>query len=66
MVDGVWKGVQPYVIGHFKQLSINKFFDPSTPYMRKGRDGEENGKKMEKKTIMVKIAVHYRRCQSTA
>ena len=22
------------------QLSLNKFFDPSTPSMRKGRDGE--------------------------
>ena len=33
--------------GHFKQLSLNKFFDPSTPSMRKGRDGEKkwNGKK---------------------
>ena len=37
------------------QLSLNKFFDPSTPSMRKGCDGE---KKMRKK---VKIAVHYRR-----
>ena len=31
MADGVWKGVQPKVIGHFKQLSLNNFFDPSTP-----------------------------------
>ena len=35
MADGVWKGV------HFKQLSLNKFFDTSTPSMRKGRDGGE-------------------------
>ena len=28
----------------FKQLSLNKFFDPSTPYRRKGRDGEEKKK----------------------
>ena len=28
------------------QLSLNKFFDPSTPSMRKGRDGEKRGKKM--------------------
>ena len=41
MADGVWKGVQPQVIGHFKQLSLNKFFDPSTPSMRKGRDKEK-------------------------
>ena len=49
MADGVWKGVQSQVIGHFKQLSLNKFFDPSTPSMRKGRDGEWKkwGKKME-------------------
>ena len=45
MADGVWKGVQPRVIGHFEQLLLNKFFDPSTPSMRKGHDGEENGKK---------------------
>ena len=36
MADGVWKVS--------KQLSLNKFFDPSTPSMRKGRDGE-NGEK---------------------
>ena len=36
-----------------KQLSLNKFFDPSTPSMRKGRDREKQvkkktGKKREK------------------
>ena len=41
------------VIGHFEPLLLNKFFDPSTPSMRKGRDGEMEEKKMEK--IMVKI-----------
>ena len=41
MADGVWKGVQPQVIGHFEPLLLNKFFDPSTPSMRKVRDGEE-------------------------
>merc|ERR1712208_88391 len=55
MADGVWKGVQPKVIGHFKQLSLNKFFDTSTPSMRKGRDGGENEMKNEKKKIMKKI-----------
>ena len=44
MADGVWKGVYPQVFGRSKQLSLNKFFDLSTPFMRKGRDGE----KMEK------------------
>ena len=48
MADGVWKGVYPKVFGHSKQLSLNKSFDPSTPSMRKGRDGENRGKKEEK------------------
>ena len=43
MVDGVWKGVQSLVIGSSDQLSLNKFFDPSTPSMEKSCDGEENG-----------------------
>ena len=37
MADGVF--------GHSKQLSLNKFFDPSTPSMRKGRDGGKTGGK---------------------
>ena len=37
MADGV------QVIGNFEPLSLNKFSDPSTPSMRKARDGEENG-----------------------
>ena len=48
MVDEVWKGVYPLVISRSDQLSLHKFFDPSTHSMRKGRDGEEwkkeNGK----------------------
>ena len=28
-----------------KQLSLNKFLDPSTPSMRKGRDGENRRRK---------------------
>ena len=51
MADGVWKGVQPQVIGHFEPLSLNKFFDPSTPSMRKVDDGEEKNEKKEKKKI---------------
>ena len=57
MADGVWKGV----IGHFEPLSLNEFFDQSTPSMRKGRDGENGKWKMEwngKWKIMVNIAVH--------
>ena len=46
MADGIWKGVQSQVIGRSDQLSINKFFDPNTPSIRKGHDGE-NEKKRE-------------------
>ena len=35
MANGVWKG-----LGHSGQLSLNKFFDPSAPYMRKVDNGE--------------------------
>ena len=46
MADGVWKGVLSWVFGRSDQLSLNKFFDPSTPSMRKGDDREEkNGEK---------------------
>ena len=45
MADGVWKDV----FGRSKQLSLNKFFDPSTPSMRKVDDGEN--KKEKKKRI---------------
>ena len=48
MADGVWKGVQSQVIGRSDQLLLNKFFDASTPSMRKGRDGESR-KNEEKK-----------------
>merc|ERR1712117_809713 len=49
MADGVWKGVYPYVLGRSRQLSLNKFFDPSTPSMRKVDDGEEKKEKEKKK-----------------
>ena len=38
IADGVWKGVYSEVFGRSKQLLLNKFFDPSPPSMRKGRD----------------------------
>ena len=47
MADGVLKDVYPYVFGRFKQLSLNKFFDQSTP-MRKVDDGEKREKKKRK------------------
>ena len=34
--------------GSGKQLSLNKFFDPSTPSMRKVDDGEEEKKEKRK------------------
>ena len=49
MADGVWKGAYPQVFEHFKQLSLNKFFDPSTPSMRKVDDGEEKKRKKRKR-----------------
>ena len=48
MADWVWKGVYPLVFGCSKQLLLNKFFDPSTPSMRKGSDGEKIWGKWEK------------------
>ena len=47
MADGVWKGVYPKVLGRSRQLSLNKFFHPSAPSMRKVDDGKK--KKKEKK-----------------
>ena len=41
MADVVWKGVYPKVFGFSRQLSINKFFDSSTPLMRKVDVGGE-------------------------
>ena len=49
MADGVWKGVYPQVLGRSRQLSLNKFFDPSTPSMRKVDDGEEKKEKKKEK-----------------
>ena len=37
------------LIGLFEPLSLNKFFDPSTPSMRKDDNGETGEKKREKK-----------------
>ena len=57
MADGVWKGIYPWVLGRSRQLSLNKFFDTSTPSMRKVDDGEEKKKKRKtkKKKIMTFI-----------
>ena len=59
MADGVWKGGYPYVFGRSKQLLLNKFFDPSTPSMRKGRDGGKNGEKKKKREKTDDYSGHY-------
>ena len=46
MADRVWKGVYPLVLGRSRQLSLNKFFDPSAPSMRKLDDGKRKKKIM--------------------
>ena len=46
----------PQVFGRSKQLSLNKFFDPSTPSMRKGRDGGEKKRGEKKKRLMIIVA----------
>ena len=48
MADGVWKGVYPLVFGYSCQLSLNKFFDPSAPSMRKEDDGKKEKKEKRK------------------
>ena len=49
LADGVWIDVYPLVFGRSHQLLQNKFFDPSNPSMRKGRDrGEKRGGKENK------------------
>ena len=51
MANKVWKGVNPWVFGRSRQLSLNKFFDQSTPSMRKGRNGGEKEGGGEKKKV---------------
>ena len=58
---GLERGV-PLGFGHSRQLSLNKVFDPSTPSMRKGCDGEVEveEKNSEKKqfTIVMPVISH--------
>ena len=45
----VLKGGYPYIFGCSHQLSLNKFFDPSTPSMSKVDDvGEDKGPLIQK------------------
>ena len=48
--NGQWdlESYLPLDFGHSRQLSKNKFFDPSTPSMKKGRDREKQGGKKGK------------------
>ena len=46
-----------------RQLLLNNSFDPSTPPMRKGHDGEKWKKRMENNDV---YSGHLRRCQLTA
>ena len=39
----------PWVLGCSRQLSLNKFFDPSAPSMRKVDDGEKKEKRKKKR-----------------
>ena len=59
MAGGVWKGVYSKVFGRCRQLSLNKFLDPSTPSMRKVDDGEKKKKRNEKKEKNVVFSGHY-------
>ena len=53
IANGVWKGAYPKVFGRSKPLLLNKFFDTSTPSMRKGHDEKKTGKKKKRLMIMV-------------
>ena len=46
IADGVLGCVYPYVFGHSRLLLLNKFFDHSTPSMRKEDDGEKGKKEI--------------------
>ena len=50
-----WQRGSGKVFGRSRQLSLNKFFDPSTPSMRKGRDEE---KKIEWKIMRFIVATN--------
>ena len=61
MVNGVWKGVDPKVIGGSRQLLLNKFFDPNTPSMRIGSAGEKWLEKWKGKRIGPCVRI-YQQC----
>ena len=54
MADGVWKAVYPKILGHSRQLLLDKILDPSTPTVRKVHNGE--GKKVKEKKKNTSLA----------
>ena len=56
--DGVWKGVYPKIFGRSRQLSLNKFFDPSAPSMRNVDDGKKEKKKIKEKIMSFLVATN--------
>ena len=54
MADGVWKSVYCIVFGRSRQLSLDKFLDPSTPFMKK----VDNGEKKEEKIMLFIMATN--------
>ena len=59
MADRVWKGVYPLVLGRSRQLSLNKFFDPSTPSMRKVDGGKRKKEKEKEKIMLFLVATNF-------
>ena len=49
MAYWVWEGVYPLGFGSSCHFLLNKFFDPSTPSMRKVDDEEKKEKEKRKK-----------------
>ena len=47
MADGVWV----WVLGRSRQLSLNKFFDPSAPSMKKVDDVKRKKKKKKNNVV---------------
>ena len=65
MADGVWKSIYPQIFGSSRQLSLNKFFDPSTPSIRKGRDREWKKMGVGMTVATNGVASRPRKCQPT-
>ena len=51
MADKVWKKVSPYFSMRYRQLLLKRFFDLSTPFMRKVDNGGEKEKQAEAEVV---------------